>query len=71
MNGFQCFTPFDTHFQMRHFLNNNLKFYYTYSSAYIEVDINLSLHRKFSKIMLKITKIRFHETFGGWFGPYV
>ena len=58
MNGFQCFTALYTHFQKSHFLNDNIKFNFTVfvtsffvtslcailrnSSAYIEVNINLS-----------------------------
>ena len=41
INGFQCFTPLDTHFQTRHFLNNNLKFYFTAFCDVIFCDVTM------------------------------
>ena len=86
MNGFQCFTPLDTHFQIRHFLKHNLKIFFTGFWDVVICDVTMchfekffSLnwsghqfeHHKFSWIMLKITRLRSYETFEGWFGPYV
>ena len=41
INGFQCLTPLDTHFQTRHFLNNNLKFYFTAFCDVIFCDVTM------------------------------